>query len=95
MFVLVWGTAQAKRGRMGHRLEITFVSRSAREASSGEGFGFVDASLAVRSMYGSSFSCLDGSLEEADKVGDERGKRIGLDSGSCLRTVETQRIQAC
>jgi len=52
MFVLVWGTAQAKRGRVGLRLlEAAFVSRPARETSSGEGSDYVDASLAVCSMY--------------------------------------------
>lgn len=54
MFVFVLRTAQAKRGMVELRLlEVAFVSPRARQTSSGEDFWFVDASLAVRSMYGS------------------------------------------
>jgi hypothetical protein len=52
MFVVVWGAAQAKRGRVGLRLfEAAFVSRPARETFSGESSDYVDASSAVCSVY--------------------------------------------
>lgn len=56
MFVLVLKAALVKRGRIELRLlEVAFASPSAERSQTlaGEDLSFVDASLAVRSLYGS------------------------------------------